>query len=203
MKQILIVSGIVFLIAVGGYMFFGGKTDIQNVPPKNNTIVIFGDSLAQGVGSTDGHDLASVIAQKTGKAVLNRGRSGDTTRDALERVASVTDENPGVVIVILGGNDVLKKIPKEETFHNLEKMITIFHEQGSAVVLVGVRNGVVGDGRGADYEDLARNTGSAYMSDILNDVFGKRQYMSDTVHPNDAGYVIIAERLLSVITGLF
>jgi lysophospholipase L1-like esterase len=70
-------------------------------------------------------------------------------------------------------------------------------------VLVGVRSGVVGDGRGEDYEALARETGSLYISDILQDVFGKREYMADTVHPNDAGYEMIAERIAPIIKQLY
>lgn len=191
------------LALAGWYFFFTKKMDIKNMPPKNETIVVFGDSLAEGVGATEGNDLASLIAKTMGKTVINHGKSGDTTRDALGRVSQVLEEDPGVILMILGGNDVLKKIPKEETFQNLEKMIRFFQDNGSVVILVGVRSGVVGDGRGDDYQALAQKTGSIYVSDILRDVFGKRQYMSDTVHPNDAGYAMIEKRLSPIVMKLF
>ncbi|MFA5986675.1 MAG: GDSL-type esterase/lipase family protein [Parcubacteria group bacterium] len=203
MKKIVIIVGGVVLILAGWYFFFTKKVDITNMPPKNETVVVFGDSLAEGVGATEENDLASLIAKTTGKAVINHGKSGDTTRDALGRVSQVLEKDPGVVLMILGGNDVLKKIPKEETFQNLEKMIRFFQDKGSVVILVGVRSGVVGDGRGDDYQALAQKTGSVYVSDILQDVFGKRQYMSDAVHPNDAGYAVIEKRLSSIIMELF
>lgn len=203
MKKYIAGTIVIILFIFVGYFFFFHKGAITNVPPKNEKVVVFGDSLVEGVGASEGNDLASAMVRTTGKTVVNFGKSGDTTRDALERMTDVVTEDPGVVVIILGGNDVLQKIPKDETFHNLEKMIDLFQDNGSVVVLVGVRSGVVGDGRGDDYEALANKTRSVYISDILKDVFGKRQYMSDAVHPNDAGYAVIEQRLSPVVLDLF
>lgn len=203
MKNSIIVGSIIILIFVVGYVSFWRHPEIKNTPPKNDTIVIFGDSLVEGVGSTAGNDLVSVLQRGSDKKFINYGKSGDTTRDARDRTVDVLAEHAGVVIIILGGNDVLQKIPKEETFVHLETMITTFQDDGSAVILVGVRSGVVGNGRDADYKALADKTGALYVSDILKDVFAKRQYMSDAVHPNDAGYALIAERFMPIIASLF
>lgn len=203
MKKILIFIIIISLAWIVGYLIFNRKKEIRNVPPKNGTIIIFGDSLAEGVGATAGNDLASWLQKKLGKTVINQGRAGDTTRDALGHLGEASRENPGTVIVILGGNDVLKKIPKDETFRNLEKIVTFFQDQGAAVVLVGVRSGLIGDGRGEDFETVAEKTSALYLSDILQDVFADQRFMSDPIHPNDAGYALIGERLSPVIADLY
>ncbi len=198
-----VIIGTILLILIGGYFIFVKNEKIVNMPPKNEKIIVFGDSLVEGVGATTGYDLVSLIEQRTGRETINYGKSGNTTRDALERVDHAMAEKAGVVMIILGGNDVLKKIPKEETFQNLEHMIDSFQKNGSVVVLVGIRSGVVGDGRGDDYRDLAKRKGAVYVSDILQDVFGQREYMFDAVHPNNAGYAIIADRLVPIIADLF
>lgn len=203
MKRVIFGLGVIFLILIGGYVVFVKNEKIMNMPPKNEKIVVFGDSLVEGIGATTGHDLVSLIAQRTGREVINYGKSGNTTRDALERVSHAMTEEAGVVIIILGGNDVLKRIPKEETFQNLEHTIDSFHKNGSVVILVGVRSGVVGDGRGDDYRNLAKRKKAIYVSDILQDVFGRREYMFDAVHPNDAGYAVIADRLVPIVADLF
>lgn len=203
MKRGIFVFGSMLLVLVGGYFIFVKNEKIVNMPPKNDKIVMFGDSLVEGVGATTGHDLANLIEQRTGRNVMNYGKSGNTTRDALERVEHAVAEEAGVVIIVLGGNDVLRKIPKEETFQNLEYMINSFQKSGTVVILVGVRSGIVGDGRGDDYRDLAKKKGAIYVSDILQDVFGRREYMFDAVHPNDAGYAVIADRLAPVVIDLF
>lgn len=204
MKNIWIFGGIVAVVIIVSYIFLrDGEWEVKNVPPKNNTVVVFGDSLVEGIGSTDGSDLVSILDGDMQQTFINHGVSGDTTRDALERVDDVLEESAGMVIIVLGGNDVLQDLPKDETFKNLEEMITLFQSNGSAVVLVGVRSGVVGNGRDEDYRNLAEATGALYISDILQDVFGKREYMSDSIHPNDAGYKIIAQRLVGEIESLF
>jgi len=203
MKKILFISGMIFLIGIVAYFIFEKKQKIKNIPPKNGTIIIFGDSLAEGYGSTQGNDLASLLSEDLGRPVLNYGKSGDTTRDALGRLSEAAEKDPGVVIIILGGNDVLKKISKGETFDNLRKITTFFQDNGAAVVLFGVRSGLIGDGRGDDYLAVAKKTGSYYVSDVLKDTFGDPKYMSDPIHPNDEGYKVIERRLAPIIINIF
>lgn len=203
MKSINITVGVILVVILIVYFFFWRGEHITNMPPKNDTVVFFGDSFVAGVGATEDNDLPRLIDRAIDQMVLNHGKSGDTTHDALARVDAAIAQDPGMVVIVLGGNDVLQKIPKNETFDNMKTMIDLFHDSGAVVVLVGVRSGVVGDGRGDEYEELAHKTGSVYVSDILSDVFGKRQYMTDAVHPNDAGYAMIAERLIPIISDLY
>lgn len=203
MKKIIIISAIVVVSGVVGYLLLKKDVQIKNTPPKNETVLIFGDSLAEGAGATGGNDLASRLEKRLGKPVLNYGRSGDTTRDASERVAAAAAEDPGVVIIILGGNDVLKKIPQAETFANLEKIVTSFQDSGAAIMLVGVRSGLIGDGRGDDFAAVAQKTGALYVPDILKGLFADTRYMSDAIHPNNVGYGMIEERLVPMLSSLF
>jgi len=204
MKRVYI-AGIILVIVIFGFFIFATRngSNIKNIPPKNKTILIFGDSLAEGVGATKGNDLASRLATTLKTPVLNYGKSGDTTSDALERLAVTLKEDPGVVLIILGGNDFLKKISQAETFENLEKIVTFFQDKGAVVVLVGVRSGLIGDGRGDEFSSLAQKTGSVYIPDILKGVFGKLKYMSDEIHPNDAGYAMIEKRFATILADLF
>jgi len=203
MKKAVTFSIIISIVAMTVYFFLNRDIKIKNMPPKNDKIIIFGDSLAEGVGSSQGNDLASRLEKNLGKKVFNYGKSGDTTRDALERVTEVSVENAGIVVVILGGNDVLQKIPKEETFVNLENIIKTIQNTGAIVVVVGVRSGLIGDGRGDEYEMISKKTGSLYISDILKDIFGDTRYMSDAIHPNNAGYEIIEKRFSPILKKLY
>ena len=102
-------------------------------------------------------------------------------------------------MILLGGNDVLKRVPKEETFSNLEKIITTFQSKGAVVVLLGVRGGVLNDGYEKDYKALSVKYRTAYVSNVLKNIITKPEYMSDPIHPNDLGYKIIADRVTSVL----
>lgn len=190
----LVILGVGILIAV----YFQSASLITNYPPKNNIIVAFGDSLVFGVGSTRGNDFVSVLGTTLDRPILNLGVSGNTTADGILRVDTVIEEDPGIVLLLLGGNDYLRRIPEEETRANLETLITTFQKKGAVVVLLGVRGGILRDGRGALYEDLGAQYGVVYVPDVLDGIFGTPDRMYDAIHPNDAGYAIIAARLVEV-----
>ncbi len=83
---------------------------ITNYPPSNGPIIAFGDSLTFGVGASTGQDYVSQLSRKAGVNIVNSGVSGDTTRDALARLdRDVISQDPSVVIVWLGGNDILQR----------------------------------------------------------------------------------------------
>ncbi len=83
---------------------------ITNYPVGSGNIVAFGDSLTAGVGATAGRDYVSQLEDLLSVTIENEGVSGDTTRDALLRLDNdVIAKSPEVVIVWLGGNDILQR----------------------------------------------------------------------------------------------
>lgn len=190
-------------ILAGGLLVWAlasiGSSDVRNVPVRSGPIVAFGDSLVQGVGATKGNDLVSLLSRKTGREIANLGVSGDTTAAGLARVNAALDLEPSVAIVLLGGNDFLRRVPQAETFNNLRQIVARFQESGAAVIILGVRGGILSDGYDKLYKELAKDTRSAYVSDVLDGLLGDSRYMSDSIHPNDRGYARIADRVYPVL----
>lgn len=165
-------------------------------PSAGTSIVAFGDSLVAGRGASDGGDFVSLLSRRLGVAIINAGRSGDTTRSALTRLdRDVLSRDPRIAIVLLGGNDFLRRVPVNETFENLTMIVEEIRSRGAAVVLVGVSVGLTSDPYAARYEALAEQTSSGLVPDILGGVFGHSNLMADTIHPNDDGYSIVADRV--------
>ncbi len=188
------------MAVISSYFLFKSP-NIKNYPPKNSTIVAFGDSLVLGVGSTESNDFVSLLSKKTGRPIVNLGVSGNTTAQGLERIDEVISKDPGTVIVVLGGNDYLRKLPQEETFNNLRKIITTLQSKGIMVVLLGVRGGLLVDKFNSDFKSLAKETGVVFVPNVLDGLIGDSRYMtSDGIHPNDLGYQKIAEK---VYTGIY
>lgn len=200
----------VFISIGGGVLVLGGiffyvmstRISITNYPLKDGPIVAFGDSLVEGVGSTKGNDFVSLLAKKIGEPITNLGVSGDTTEQGLVRIKDVTDLNPRLVIVLLGGNDFLRKVPRQQTFDNLRGIVEKIQATGAAVILLGVRGGLFTDSADGLYEDLAHETKSAYVSNVLDGLFADSRYMSDAIHPNDVGYSKVADRVYRVVKDL-
>jgi acyl-CoA thioesterase-1 len=191
------------LIAIGIYWYVTREKPIANYPGQGTTIVAFGDSLVAGNGSTEGHDFVSQLSLKSGLQIINKGEPGDTTRDGLKRIDEVLAQyDPKLVILLLGGNDVLQKVPRQETFQNLETIIKKIEDSGSMVLLLGIQGGILGDPYKSEFKRLALTYHTAYVDNVLKDIFSKQEYMTDTVHPNDLGYAHITERIYPILLKL-
>jgi acyl-CoA thioesterase-1 len=170
--------------------------EFDNLPPSaTGPWVALGDSLTEGFGASEGRDYPRVLSERLGFKIVNQGRSGDTTADAMGRLDEVLQLNPRVVLLCLGGNDVLQGSPRAEMLANLGAIIDRLHHGGSFVVLIGVRSASLRDRNEKFFHNLAREKRVFYVANILDGVFPKPIYMSDALHPNDEGYRLIAERL--------
>lgn len=199
-RVVLVAFGLILIVGVVWY-FMARSYEIKNYPPRNNIIVAFGDSLVSGVGSDTG-GFVSQLSQKSGVKIINLGMPGDTTESGYARIDTVKAEHAGIVLVLLGGNDALRKIPIETTFSNLEKIITELQSDGSIVILLGVRGGLLNDPYEDKYRELAERTGSAYVSNVLKGLITHTDLMADALHPNDRGYAIMTERIFETLEPL-
>jgi lysophospholipase L1-like esterase len=163
--------------------------------PSTIDVLAFGDSLTFGIGATSGNGYVPVLERRIGIDIFNSGIPGNTTGDALVRLnASVLSRDPRIVIVLLGGNDLLQNVPLQTRIDNITQIVERIRADGSKVILVGVGSGALDPFNGA-LPDLASRTGSSYVPDIMSGIFGNPSLMSDNIHPNDAGYAIIADRI--------
>jgi len=171
------------------------------VIPEDGVIVCFGDSLTYSTGSSPGMDYPSRLSGIIGRPVINAGRPGDTTASALERLdRDVLPLAPALVIITLGGNDLKNRLPHDQAFANLGTIIErIRKETGALVVVGGIRVPFVGRDYADGYERVCRQAGAVLVPDVYEGIFGRREFMSDPIHPNDEGYRIMAERVHEAI----
>ena len=177
---------------------------IQNYPSHNRNIIAFGDSLVAGVGASPEDSLVAELARLITAPVQNGGVAGDTTERARTRLAdAVLARDPQVVIVLLGGNDVLQGVSTAETVVNLRAIVRSIQESGAVVILVGIQGGAFTDRLADGFRTLAAETRAAYVPNVLRGIIGNPLLSSDAVHPNAAGYRIVAQRILPALEKLF
>lgn len=162
-------------------------------------IVAFGDSLVSGYGASEGKDAFSVLSDLSGVPIRNFGVSGDTSVRSLARIETVLAEKPDIVIVLVGGNDALQRLPVSETEAAIGSIVERIKAEGSSPILVGIIGGFPTDPYAPVFERVSREYGVPLVPDILAGLIGREEFMSDPIHPNDAGYAAIAERLLPVL----
>lgn len=199
-KKFIVISAMALLILFFIFYFFNRSSGVKNYPRAGKNIIAFGDSLVEGVGASAGKDWVSLLAEKINMPIVNAGRSGDTTAMALARLAKdVLSQDPRVVIVLLGGNDAISRLPREEVIKNLGLLIDQIQQKGAAVLLVGIQGGIFRDQYKKLFASLASEKKVFFVPDILDDIFGNPELMYDSLHPNDQGNEIMAERVEPIL----
>lgn len=170
---------------------------------SGDKIIVLGDSIASGYGVSKTESFPSILSRLLKLPIVNRGVAGDTTADGLNRLQKdVLSASPWLVIVELGGNDYLRKIPISETKENLKQIITQIQAQKAIVVLLGINTGVV-DPYQTMYANLAEETQAYLIPQIFTGILNDSQYrQDDVIHPNAAGHQKLAERVATALKPL-
>ena len=161
-----------------------------------DVVVAFGDSLTFGTGAADSESYPAVLAQLIGRNVVRAGVPGEVAAQGLQRLPEVLAEHrPKLVIVCLGGNDMLRKVNEAETIANLRAIVRAVRDSGAAAVLIGVPRPALLTSAPKFYAQIAQEFGIPYEGEIVTSVLYKPDLKSDPIHPNAAGYRKIAEAL--------
>jgi len=191
--------GIVLLI----FVLVGCSPRVANLDSTGKSIVCFGDSITKGMYVGNGKDYPSLLRQKIAWPVINAGVNGDTTHDALMRIeADVLAHNPRMVIVMLGGNDFLRKVPLGKTLANVDTIVAKIQERGAIVVLVAIRLGLLKDSYTKKFKNIAKKRGALFVPNIMKGILTDPKLKHDPIHPNADGQRLIAERIYKAIAPL-
>lgn len=195
--------GLLLVLAVLGWWWQHSSYEPRNFPPSaRGPWIAFGDSLTAGQGAVESGDYPSILSRSLGIPIQNLGVNGATTAEALDRLEPALALQPRVLLLCLGGNDGLRRVPVDATFSNLGRIIDRFLAEGTFVVLLGVRSASLSDQFAGRFEDLAREKEVLFVPNILDGVLGKPGLMADYVHPNEHGYEVIAKRIAAKLAPL-
>ena len=164
-------------------------------------ILAFGNSLFAGYNLAEGESYPAQLeealrAQGIDARVANAGVSGDTTAAGLQRLAFTLDAQeraPDLVILELGGNDLLRGLSPEETKANLAAMLEILRERDIPVLLMGMRappnyGPEFQQAFDALYPALAEEYGAELVPFFLASIYDRPQLIQpDRIHPTAEG----------------
>ncbi len=203
-KKVAIIVVLIIAFAVWGAfseLFF--SYPVTNFPPQGSLVMVWGDSLSVGVGATTPEKgYVGVLKDRLSLSLINKAVSGETTSGTLLHAASdLAEIKPNIVMILLGGNDLLSRTPTTETFANLRKLIDLAHEGGAVVLLVGFQKRT-DDNYANGFALLAKSSGTVYVADVLGNIIGDPLLMADEIHPNDKGYLKMADKIAPDLEGL-
>jgi acyl-CoA thioesterase-1 len=189
-------------LLIAATVLAGCGPKVPKVAPlgPNDVILAFGDSLTYGTGANASESYPAVLAQLTGRKVVRAGVPGEVTAGGLARLAATLEEyRPALVIVCLGGNDMLGRADDASIKDNLREIIRTIKAGGTSVVLVGVPKPALITDAAAFYAEIAAEFDIPYEGRIVTDVLYQRTLKSDPIHPNAQGYRKMAEAIAALL----
>ena len=168
--------------------------------PNDAVILAFGDSLTFGTGATPETSYPAELEKLIGRRVVAAGVPGEITADGLERLPEVIDEeNPKLLILCHGGNDLLRQSGEDKAEANLRAMIALAKSKGIAVLLIAVPKPGLTLTAPAYYEKIATEMQLPIETSILRNILATPNLKSDTIHPNATGYRKMAEAIAELL----
>lgn len=188
-------------LAIAALAACGRGPKMAAVPP-GATVLALGDSITSGSGATAQASYPAVLAGLTGWNVVNAGVPGDTSAGALARLPELLEEHaPRLVLVSIGGNDFLRRLPPADTRANIREICRQALAAGAQVLLVGVpeASALAAVARSlsdhALYEELADELKLPLHAGGWAEVVSDPALRSDTIHANARGYAEFARGL--------
>ena len=164
-----------------------------------------------GYGLPNEHHLSFVLQESLESKgynieIINGSVSGSTSSGGLNRIEWTLSE-PGIDLMVLGlgSNDMLRGIEPVETKNNLEKIIQITQKKNIDIILAGM---IAPNSHGSKYKkkfdriflDLSKKYKLELIPFLLDGVAMKPELnLSDGIHPNHEGIIIISAKLEKII----
>ena len=173
---------------------------VKNSPLSQwEPVVVFGDSLAYGIGASQGFRYGDYLSQLLQVQVIVHGYPGATSKRALRYLDRVLKEKPRVVLITLGGNDVLRRVGRKETLSSLRHLFSQLQGAGALVAYTAIRPPLIAGQRWDQIEELCLEMGVLYIPEVMDGFWGKSEFMADRIHPNKVGQKKMAERVFKAL----
>lgn len=177
----------------------GQKTIVAKLP-AGTKVVALGDSLTFGYGANPSESYPAVLTTKTQWQIINMGINGNTTADVLARLDDVIGQNPKLVLLGIGGNDVLRRVNPDDTKANLTAIIKKLQSHAIAVILIAQPHLSASAlfGKASDnpvYQAVADELGVPLFDKAWSKILSDNSLKSDQIHANAQGYTQFANML--------
>ncbi|MFZ5988962.1 MAG: GDSL-type esterase/lipase family protein [Bacillota bacterium] len=219
MKKVLFAVLVISLVLVTFYIVWPTKDEESAILPKSgvkgdrNVVVFLGDSITAGYGLDRDLAFPSVIQKywdenNISLRAVNSGVSGDTTGGVLYRLDSLLTNDVHMVFLEIGANDAFQKKDIGSIKENLIDIVRRIQEKDIEVALMAMEiplNISAADREYAKrfaniYEEVGQECNVPVMGSLLaeNEQNGEL-WLSDGIHPNDKGHLVIAKNVLKFL----
>jgi acyl-CoA thioesterase-1 len=186
-------------------------------PSAARKLLVVGDSLSAEYGLARGSGWVALLQARLRQQgvifeVVNASISGDTTSGGRSRLpALLSQHQPQVVVIELGGNDALRGLPLQMTRDNLQAMAHAARAAGARVLIAGMAvppnyGRKYGEEFTALFGQVAKAEGAALVPFLLAGVADGPQaaqlFQPDGIHPKAEAHPRMLDNVWPVLRPL-
>lgn len=193
---------VVWTIAAGLELPFHLSPKVS--PPKEHSITIIGDSVTAGMGGEDKAETwPAILEREQDVKIRDFSHVGETAASALKRLSDHQVDSP-LVIVEIGGNDLLGSTSAQQFAHDLDAMLSHLTSPGRQILMFELPLPPLSH----EYGRIQRLLASKYNARMIPKwMFMKILAMSDStldsIHLSQAGHRAMADRVWKIIGPAF
>lgn len=177
----------------------GQQAKLPRLAP-DAVVLAFGDSLTYGTGAAEEESFPAQLARISGRQVVRDGVPGEVSAAGLARLPGALDQyRPRLLILCHGGNDFLRRLPKQQAAENVRAMIRLAKDRGVDVLLIGTPEIGFTLTPPEFYAEIAKQFRIPYEGSVLTKILRNGELKSDQIHPNAQGYRLMAERVADLL----
>jgi len=211
---------LVFIINIFGLISYILNRNFLDINKYLNDckIIVIGDSLGTGYGLDNKDDIwvnklkNRFLSFYEDYNIINFSKNDRTTDEALPIVEKSLLVDPDVIIIMLGGNDVLQNLSIRNMKNNFKKMIEMCLERCIEVIFVGIpipfkmkeekgwTNEYMEEYVQTFYQ-ISEEYDVIFVKDFLEMSEGnmKRYFLDDNIHVNSDGQELISDIIFNYI----
>lgn len=200
---------------VGGGLLLGRLPALQAAPPP--TVLVLGDSLSTPHRMAPGRGWVALLQARIEQLglphkVVNASLGGEKTAGGRKRLGPLLAQHrPAMVLIELGGNDGLSRVPPSEMADNLRAMIQMSREAGAHPVVLGMQMPRALNPRYREtfaevFPHVSREQQATLVPFFLEAVTAPedmpRYFHADGIHPNELAQPAMLDSVWRVISPL-
>lgn len=165
-------------------------------------LFIIGDSLTAGIGYKGEKTWVDIIKEKNNFDVFSFASGGATLDDAVDRADLVFDKAAPVVLLI-GGNDILRSVSSEQFMKNLDTVLTKLKARKRSVIMFELPLPPFHTGYGQAQRQMAtKHKVTLIPKQVLSDLFRDPDNLHDGLHFSNQGHQKLADTIWPLIAPL-
>lgn len=166
--------------------------------PVGSTVYVLGDSISAGIGTKD-RSWPTLLDEMSSLRVVNLAQPGATVASAITQSKDIS-EQPALVIVAIGGNDLLGGTDALEFHSMLDSLASALYSAQHDVLLLELPLFPFQNAYGKAQRDVARKHGATLLPKrYFTRVLGTKNGTLDGLHLSQTGHHAMAETIAIVL----